>query len=341
MKKTEATIHDIARVLNISASTVSRALKNNPLISAATRERIRKTAEEMGYRPNVVASSLRTKRSNMIGIIVPYINRHFFSSVVSGVEEVAYKAGFAVTISQSNDNYQKEVQLARALYDSRVDGVIVSFAMETHNFRHLRMFAESRIPLVFFDRITDEIDANRIVVDDFSGGRAVTEHLIAQGCRNIAHVSGPLHLQIYYNRLKGYLAALYEAGLQPPPGGILHNRLTRADGEEAIRQLLTLKPLPDAIFCANDTTALSVILSLRHSQYKVPDDIAVVGFSNEPFSGLITPTITTIRQPGYEMGCRSAELLIAEIKGEISAKQYQTYSMPTELIIRESSVRLH
>ncbi|MFZ5429058.1 MAG: LacI family DNA-binding transcriptional regulator [Bacteroidota bacterium] len=340
MKRTEATIHDIARALNISASTVSRALKDNPLISAATREKIRKTAEEMGYRPNVVASSLRTKRSNMIGIIVPYINRHFFSSVVSGVEEVAYKAGFAVTISQSNDSYQKEVQLARALYDSRVDGVIVSFAMDTHNFRHLSMFAESRIPLVFFDRITDEIDANRIVVDDFSGGRTATEHLIAQGCRNIAHVSGPLHLQIYDNRLKGYLAALSEAGLQPPPGGILHNRLTRADGEEAIRQLLTLKPLPDAIFCANDTTALSIILSLRNSPYKVPDDIAVVGFSNEPFSGLITPTITTISQPGYEMGCRSAELLIAEIKGEINAMQYQTYTMPTELIIRESSVRV-
>lgn len=337
MKKADATIHDIARLLNISASTVSRGLKDNPLISAATREKIRKAAEDMGYRPNVVASSLRTKRSNTIGIIVPYINRHFFSSVVSGVEEVAYKAGFAVTISQSNDNYQKEVQLARALYDSRVDGLIVSFAMETHNFSHLRAFTESHIPLVFFDRITNEIDASRIVADDFSGGRAATEHLISQGCRRIAHISGPLHLQIYDNRLKGYLAALQNAGLQPPAGGILHNRLTRADGEEAIRQLLTLKPVPDAIFCANDTTALSVILTLRNSSFSVPGDIAVVGFSDEPFSGLITPSITTIRQPGYEMGCRSAELLISEINGGITSRTYQTFIMPTELIIRESS----
>ena len=339
-KKTEATIHDIARVLNLSASTVSRALKENPLISEVTREKIRKVADELGYRPNIVASSLRTKRSNTIGVIVPYINRHFFSSVVSGVEEIAYNSGFAVTIAQSNDSYQKEIHIARALYDSRVDGIIVSYAMDTHNFRHLRAFAESQIPLVFFDRVADEIDANKIVVDDFAGGRMATEHLISQGCRNIAHVSGPLHLKIYDYRLKGYLAALNSAGLLPPTGGILHNRLTRADGEEAIKQLLSLRPVPDAVFCANDTTALSIILNLRNAPYSIPRDIAVVGFSNEPFSEVVTPSISTIKQPGYEMGIKAAELLIAEIKGEITSKDYQTILMPTELIIRDSSKKL-
>jgi LacI family transcriptional regulator len=340
VKKTEATIHDIARVLQVSASTVSRALKENPLISEATREKIRKVADELGYRPNIVASSLRTKRSNTIGVIVPYINRHFFSSVVSGVEEIAYKSGFAVTIAQSNDSYQKEVHIARALYDGRVDGIIVSFAMDTHNFRHLRAFAESQIPLVFFDRVAEEIDANKIVVDDFAGGKMATEHLISMGCRNIAHVSGPLHLTIYDNRLKGYLAALNIAGLKPPTGGILHNRLTRADGEDAIKQLLTLKPIPDAVFCANDTSALSIILNLRNTSYRIPQDIAVVGFSNEPFSEVVSPSISTIKQPGYEMGIKAAELLISEIKGEITTKDYQTILMPTELIIRESSQKL-
>lgn len=337
IKNSETTIHDIARMLNISASTVSRALKNNPLISEATRKKIHKIADELGYRPNIVASNLRTKRSNTIGVIVPYINRHFFSSFVSGVEEVAYKSGFAVAISQSNDSYQKETHIARALFNSRVDGVIVSFAMETHNFKHLSMFAEKQIPLVFFDRIEDHIEANKIVVDDFAGGKAATSHLISEGCRNIAHVSGPLHLKIYENRLKGYLAALSEAGFTPPPGGILHNRLTRADGVAAIQQLLTLRPLPDAIFCANDTTALSIIMSLRNTPYRVPGDIAVVGFSNEPFSELVTPSISTIKQPGYEMGLKAAELLIDEINGKISSSEYQTYKMPTELIIRESS----
>ena len=255
MKKTEVTIHDIAKILHISASTVSRALKDNPLISVSTREKIRKTAEEMGYRPNVVASGLRTRRSNKIGIIIPYINRHFFSSFISGVEEIAFQAGFAVNIAQSNDNYLKETHLARAFYDSRVDGMIVSFSMETYNFGHLRAFAANGIPLVLFDRTVDEIDANKIVVDDFAGGRMATEHLIHRSCRRIAHVSGPLNLQIYENRLKGYLSALQAAGLQPPAGGILHNRLTRVDGEEAMHQLLSLNPIPDAIFCANDTTA--------------------------------------------------------------------------------------
>jgi LacI family transcriptional regulator len=182
------------------------------------------------------------------------------------------------------------------------------------------------------------------VVDDYAGGLMATRHIIEQGCKRIAHVSGPLHLKIYENRMKGYLEALSNAGLKPPPGGILHNRLTRSDGEEALRQLLTLKPLPDAVFCANDTTALSMITGLRHSNLKVPDDIAVVGFSNEPYSELVTPSITTVKQPGYEMGLKAAQLLIDEINGKFPSGKYSTFVMPTNLIVRESSLvglRMH
>ena len=339
MRKSEITIHDIAQKLNISASTVSRALKNSPLISEATRNKIQAAATKMGYRPNSIAANLRTKKTNNIGIIVPWINRHFFSSVVSGVEEVAYNAGFTVTIAQSNDNYQKEMQIAKSFFYSRIDGVIVSFSMETRNFSHFRMFAERRIPLLFFDRDTTEFNANRIVVDDFAGGEMVTNHLIEQGCRNIAHISGPLHLSIYDARLKGYLAALQKAGLPLLPGGILHNRLTRYDGEKAILQLLTLKPAPDAVFCANDTTALSAIMYLKKAGYKIPDDIAIVGFSDEPYSELITPSISTIRQPGCEIGEKAAQLIISEIKGEITDKDYRKYIMHSDLIVRESSLK--
>jgi LacI family transcriptional regulator len=338
-KRSEVTIHDIARKLNISASTVSRALKDNPLISKKMRDYISSIAEDMGYRPNVIASNLRTRRTNNIGIIVPWINRHFFSSVVSGAEEIAYNEGFTVTIAQSNDNYLKETRITRALFNSRVDGVIISYAMETLDFAHIRIFSEKDIPLVIFDRDIKEIPANKIVVDDFNGGLMATEHLIGQGCKNIAHISGPLHLSIYEDRFEGYLTALRQAGYAAPAGGILHNRLTRADGEAALRQLLELRPLPDAIFCGNDTTALSIISALRDSPLKVPDDIAIVGFSNEPYSALVTPSITTIRQPGYEMGKKAAELIISEIRGCITPADYRTYTMPTELITRQSSVK--
>ena len=179
-KQTETTIHDIAKELNISASTVSRALNDNPLISKPTRDLIKKTADKMGYRPNILAANFRTKKTNTIGIIVPLINRHFFSSVISGIEDIAYKQGFTVTISQSNDSLEKESKIAKTLFNNRVDGLIISIGMETTTFDHLKLFSERNIPLVFFDRVIDEIDAHKIVVDDFGGAYHVTKHLIEQ-----------------------------------------------------------------------------------------------------------------------------------------------------------------
>lgn len=212
-QKPETTIHDIAKALNISASTVSRALKDNPLISEATRNRIKKAAVEMGYRPNIMAANFRTRRTNTIGVIVPLINRHFFSSVISGIEDVAYQQGFAVSISQSNDNFEKESKIAQTLFTNRVDGLILSIGMETHSYDHLKLFSERKIPLVFFDRVVDEIEAHKIVVDDFNGGFIATRHLIEQGRKRIAMIGGPLNLQIYRNRQEGYLSALREAGI--------------------------------------------------------------------------------------------------------------------------------
>ncbi len=335
--KPETTIHDIAKALNISASTVSRALKNNPLISEATREKIKKTAEEMGYRPNVLAANFRTKKTNTIGVVVPLINRHFFSSVISGIEDVAYRQGFAVVISQSNDNFEKENKIAQTLFANRVDGLIISIAMETTSFEHLKLFAERRIPLVFFDRVVDEIKAHKIVVDDFGGGYLATDHLVKQGRRRIAMIGGPLNLKIYQNRQNGYLAALTDAGIETDLSMVIHNSLTREDGTRAIEKLLSNPEPPDAIFCANDTTALSAIIYLRKMGIKVPDQIAIVGFSNEPFSEVVTPSISTIQQPGFEMGQKAAELIVKQINQKERKIPFKTLKMRTELIIRESS----
>ena len=337
VQKPEITIHDIAQKLNISASTVSRALKDNPLISETTREKIKKAAIEMGYRPNVMAANLRTRRTNTIGVIVPLINRHFFSSVISGIEDVAYKQGFAVTISQSNDNQEKESTIAHTLFSNRVDGLILSIGMETLSYDHLKLFSERNIPLVFFDRIVEEIPAHKIVIDDFGGAYRATQHLIEQGRKKVAHIGGPLNLQIYAKREAGYRQAISDAGLQINEDLILHNSLTREDGLNAIKRILQTKERPDAIFCANDTTALSAIIHLKEKGIKIPEDIAIVGFSNEPFSELVTPSISTIKQPGFEMGQKAAELLIKQIGSKVKPKNYQTIVMETELIVRNSS----
>lgn len=333
----ETTIHDIAKKLNLSASTVSRALKDNPVISEPTRILVKRIASEMGYRPNILAANFRTKRTNTIGVIVPLINRHFFSSVISGIEEVAYNQGFAVTISQSNDKIEKESKIAHTFFANRIDGLIASIGMETNTFGHFKLFSERNIPVVFFDRVVDEIEAHKIVVDDYGGSYRATKHLIEQGAKKIAHIGGPLNLKIYENRQKGYCDALKQSGLQVYNSLILNNSLSREEGSKAIENLMQQKIKPDAVFCANDTTALSVIIYLRNIGINVPGDIAIVGFSNEPFSEVVTPSISTVKQPGFLMGQKAAQLIIQQILHDNDNPVFKTIIMPTELIIRESS----
>lgn len=337
--QSETTIHDIARKLNLSASTVSRALKDNPVISEPTRILIKRIADEMGYRPNILAANLRTKRTNTIGVIVPLINRHFFSSVISGVEEVAYNQGFAVTISQSNDKIEKEIKIAHALFANRVDGLIASIGMETNTFDHLKLFSERKIPIVFFDRVVEEIAAHKIVVDDYGGGFRATQQLIEQGAKNVAHIGGPLNLKIYENRQKGYCDALKNAGLKVNQSLIINNSLSREEGSKAIRNLMQQEIKPDAVFCANDITALSVIIYLHEIGIRVPEDMVIVGFSNEPFSEVVTPSISTVKQPGFLMGQKAAQLIIQQILHDNDNPSFKTIVMPTELIIRDSSKR--
>lgn len=337
--KTEITIHDLAKKLNISASTVSRALNDNPRISQKTRDTIKAAALELGYQPNTIASNLRNRKSNTIGIVVPLINRHFFSSVISGVEDVAFAAGYNVVISQSNDEGEKEQRIVRSMFANRVDGLIISIAMKTTEFEHLQLFSGKKIPLVFFDRIVKDIESDRVVVDDFSGGYKVTKHLIEQDCKRIAHLTGPLSLQTYSDRKRGYLEALRDHNQQIDEELIIVNNLTKADGLMAIKQLLKLENRPDGIFCGNDTTALSAIIYLKEVGIKVPDEIAIVGYSNEPFSEVVTPSISTIKQPGFEMGQKAAQMLIKQIENKDISIKFETVTMPNELVIRESSLK--
>lgn len=336
-KKSEPTIHDIARELKISASTVSRALQNNPRISQKTREKVISLADSMGYRPNTMASNLRNKRSNTIGIVVPLINRYFFSSVISGVEEVAFKAGYTVVISQSNDLANKEISIVHSMFANRVDGLIISIAMQPTNYEHLKIFRKKNIPLVFFDRAVAEIDTNKIVVDDFMGGFRVTQHLIDQGYKRIGHMAGPLNLQTYFNRKNGYIEALSKNGISYDESLVVNNSLTSEDGVNAVQYLMNLSYPPDAIFCGNDTTALSSMIYLRDKGIRIPEDFGIVGFSNEPFSKVVSPSISTIAQPGFLMGQKAAELILNQIAQK--GKSFQTLVLPTELIVRESSNR--
>ena len=337
-KKSEPTIHDIARELDVSASTVSRALQNNPRISLKTREKILSLAETMGYRPNTLASNLRNKKSNTIGVVVPLINRYFFSSVISGAEEVAAKAGYTVVISQSNDLANKEIDIVQSMFANRVDGLIISIAMESTNYEHLKMFIKKNIPLVFFDRAVSEIDTDKIVVDDYMGGFRVTKHLIDQGYKRIGHMAGPQNLMTYRDRKKGYIEALIQNGLPFDESLIVTNKLTSKDGIDATMQLMSLPYPPDAIFCGNDTTALSTMIYLRDKGFKIPEDIGIVGFSNEPFSEVVSPSISTIAQPGFLMGQKAAELILNQI--EHKEKTFRTLVLPTELKIRDSSNRI-
>lgn len=335
----EITIHDIAKKLNISASTVSRALNNSPLIKLKTALLIKKTAEEMGYHPNLQASNFRTKKTNTIGVIVPLINRYFFSTVISGIEEIAYKNGYTVTISQSNDNYGKEVRIAQTYFSNRIDGLIVSIGMETTNFDHFKLFPEKKIPLVFFDRVVEDINTHKIVIDDFGSAYKVTRHLLEQGAKTIVHIGGPLNLDIYKNRRSGYLKALQDHGIKINEDLIIHNNLTKEKGIQAIEELLNKNHHFDGVFCANDTSALGVIIHLKNKGFAVPNDVLVMGFSNEPFSEVVTPSISTIVQPAFKMGCIAAEHLLEQIQQKDNNISYDRVVLPTELIIRESTTR--
>lgn len=337
MKSSQVTIKDIARILGISPSTVSRALKNHPDISEATKQAVNELAEKLKYEPNAVALSLKQSRSKTIGVVIPEIVHYFFSSVISGIEDVAYDAGFTVIICQSNERYDREVANVKALLSHRVDGVLVSITKETTQFDHLYAIQERKVPMVFFDRIVPEIKTDQVIINDRQSAYDATKHLIDGGRKRIAHFAGPQNLVIGRERKAGYMQALNEAGLAIDP-----NLIIVADSfEKAIKatnELLDMDVPPDGLFAVNDLTAIGAMQTLKKRGIKVPEEIAVVGFSDGRFSGITDPNLSSVDQHGYEMGTIAMELLLKRIQEPELNLPAQTRILKANLIVRGSSV---
>lgn len=339
MKKEKATIHDIARKLNITASTVSRALKDHPRISAETKKAVQKAAQKLNYQPNNIAAALRNGKSNIIGIIVPTADRTFFSSVVRGIEEIANTAKYNVMICQTYDNYEKEVFTVEALLNARVDGIIVSHGKETQNFDHFLKVKERGIPIILFDRSNDQLEVSNVVIDDFLGAYKATEHLIQQGCKRVAHFTNARKISIFKERLRGYREALLDNGLKFDESLVVDSNLQLEDGRNSMEQLLKRKDIPDGVFSSSAYGILGAMQVLKEKGFKVPEDVALVGFSNEPFTSFTEPSLSTIDQHPMRMGNAAAEIFLEEIAVKDKKFIPQKIVLKPELIIRQSSLR--
>lgn len=339
MKKEKSTIHDIARKLNITASTVSRALNDHPRISESTKKAVQKAAQKLNYQPNHLAAALRSGRSNILGVIVPTVDRSFFSSVVRGIEEIANSSRYNVMICQSYDNHEKEVAAVEALLSARVDGIIASYAKETRNFDHFMKAKERGIPVILFDRSNDELELSHVVVDDFLGAYKATEHLIQQGCKRIGHFTNTRPISIFKDRLRGYKEALIANGLTYDESLVVESNLQLEDGRDSMLQLLNRKELPDGIFSASAYGILGALQVLIEKGIRVPQDVALVGFSNEPYTSFTEPALSTVEQHSLRMGNAAAEIFLEEVSDGEKKFIPQKIVLKPELIIRQSSLR--
>ncbi|TAH19374.1 MAG: LacI family transcriptional regulator [Cytophagales bacterium] len=338
MKNEQITIKDIAKALNISTSTVSRALRNHPDISDETKKAVAELAKKMKYHPNSIASSLRNKRTETIGIIVPEIIHTFFSSAIAGVEEIAYKEGYKVIICQSNESYEKEIVNVETLISARVDGILASISNQTATYDHFELALQRKVPLVFFDRVCETLDTSQVVVDDFEGAFTAIQYLIDTGCRRIAHIAGPQNLAICKKRKEGYLSALEHNGLPIDERLIITCNLDQQDAVKATEKLLHLSEKPDAIFAVTDPVAIGAHITIRKHGFKIPDQISLIGFTNDAVSEIIEPSISTMAQPSFEMGKMAATQLIYQIRNKSAPLQHLV--LKTNLIVRNSTKKI-
>lgn len=334
----EITIYDIAEALSLSPATVSRGLKDHPAIRKDTRKRIVDKAREMGYQHNAFASSLRRNKTNTIGVIVPRLNSYFMSTVLAGMEKVANSAGYNLIISQSMESVKKEIANVKTLFNSRVDALLVSLAYDSEDLSHFDMLLDKNIPLIFFDRVFEHPKCTSIVIDNFKAAYEVASHLIAQGCKRIVHISASQKRNVYADRLRGYRQALMDNGLRYDESLVFFNNLSDQAGVEVSEAILKMETLPDGIFSANDACAVSCIRELKQAGVKVPQDIAVAGFNNDPLSKVIEPNLTTVNYPGQEMGEIAGSTLIRRLD-RLEGVTLNTIVLRHDLIVRESSLR--
>jgi LacI family transcriptional regulator len=342
MKLEQATIKDIAHELNISASTVSRALKDYHGISKETKRKVKEIAKKLNYRPNAIALSLRKSRSFTIGVIIPEVIHFFFSTVISGIEEEAFSRGYNVILTQTNENLKRELSSIETMLSHQIDGFLVSFSKETKNFDHFSRLIDKGYPIVFFDRIPEIPHAISVMVDDYKGAFDATKHLISQGYTQIAHLAGPLNLKISRERIRGYQDALIQNDRTINPNLIVECPIgTSEESEQITRSILKSSYiLPDAFFANNDMAAVGAMLACKAAGLNVPQDVGIVGFSNWQFCSMLDPTLSSVSQHGVKIGSKATEMLLDLIEKKLDRNSISSpVVLETELLIRNSSLR--
>lgn len=335
MRSEQVTIKHLARQLNISVSTVSRALRNANDINPETKKAVLQLAQELNYEPNFIAQSLVKKSTRIIGVIVPAIHSHYFSQALSGMTDEANAHNYSVMFCQSNETSALEANSIRRLVATNVDGLLISVSKESSDPCELERIRQKGIPIVMYDRILSGFPCSKVVVDEFEGAYRAVEHLIKKGCRRIAHLAGPQDLSVCVNRMNGYLEALKTYKLKADPQLIVRSSTFEDNALLAVKKILSVEPRVDGIFCINDLSAVIVLKYLKKKGIRVPEDIRVVGFNDDPVSQVVEPSLTTVMQPGYEVGKLSMGILIDEIQNRKGT--HETVRLRTKLIVRHSS----
>ncbi|MDB4009706.1 LacI family transcriptional regulator [Polaribacter sp.] len=337
MKKRKTTIKDIASVLNISAAAVSKALHNDSRISEKTKIAVRQVAENLKYQPNHLASALRSGKSHLVGVIVPRTNSNFFSSVIQNIEEVLNKKGYNIIITQSNESYKKECDSIDTLLYTQVDGIIASMANETVDLGAYEKIKSKGIPLILFDRGENDLNVDYIGIDDYNSSHLIVEHLVENGCKRIAHIGGYKRTRIFNNRIRGYIDALKKHNLPLDDELLTESGLTIEDGREKMLKLLSLDTPPDAVYVAGDYAALGALQVLKEKNIKIPEDIALVGFGNEPFTDMVSPRISSVHQHSAEIGKQAANTFLKYMGQDTIDQQLNKIILDSKLIVRDSS----
>jgi LacI family transcriptional regulator len=340
MKFEAVTIKDIGKALGLSTSTISRALRDSYEISTDTKKRILEYAKKINYQPNPIALSLKERKSHTIGVVVGEIANSFFSQAIDGIESVANQNGYTVIISQSHENFDKEIISMQQLTSRSVDGLLLSVSAETNSYTYLKELTTKGLPIVFFDRIVSEINTHKVIVDNYKGAYEATEHLIKNGCTTIVALANVDFLSITKERLAGYKAALFDNNIKYNPKLIYNckpSELFSIKNEQAVKKILRLKPKPDGILGLSDQLTTGCIKLLKKEKIRVPKDIKVIGFSNNELTDILQPSLSIIKQPAFEMGKIATQLLLSLIESKRPISEFITTVLTPELITREST----
>ncbi len=331
------TIKDIAKTLNISVSTVSRALRDTYDVNKDTREKVVALAAELKYKPNFNATGLAKRSTHHIGVILPYITNYYFSTVITGVQEVAYSNEFNITLLLTNDSPERELAITQNLAVSSFDGLLVSVSSNSNSCNHFQELMDNGLPIVFFDRVASDIKTSKVMQDDYNGAFEAVEHLIKKGYRRIAHIGGPKGLTFTQKRMQGYIDALKKHNIPVRGEWIIYSGFSQESGEKDTYELLKCKVKPDAIFAVNDRKAVGAMVALKNKNIIIGKEIGVIGFTNDPVSAIMSPTLSTIAEPAFDIGKISCELLLKHIKK--SNFSPEEIILPCELIARESTIK--